>query len=132
MCGRCDYLGFASDLDYNDAEMRAYVDADRAQRAAPVSETVRKVWPDPVTRMLALEDPLPPTTTNIRAAKVTRVTPQPVEVQRVPLTAIEILDKAASVGGLFDDLALNYQSDSILKFAEALGIKPTGTEGGAS
>ncbi len=41
-CNKCNYLGFAEDCDFNDEEMRAYVDADRAMRgvaqSAPVAE----------------------------------------------------------------------------------------------
>ena len=33
-CNKCNYLGFAEDCDFNDEEMRAYVDADRAARGA--------------------------------------------------------------------------------------------------
>lgn len=36
---KCGYLGFAEDLDFTASQMRAYVDADRAARAAPQPAT---------------------------------------------------------------------------------------------
>lgn len=57
-CNKCNYLGFAEDCDFNDEEMHAYVDADRAARGAAQAAPAKHMvidWPlynkDPVPEM---------------------------------------------------------------------------------
>ena len=64
-------------------------------------------------------------------------TPQPTQAQSgaVPLTDEEIVLHAKAVGGLFDDLAIYYQSDDIVKMGRAIeaahGIGIKGGQHGA-